>query len=289
MLSSLNSGVAGIRNFQSKLDVIGNNIANSNTLAYKAARTNFADTFSQTLQGGTTAGGAIQVGTGMQVSSIKNDYSLGGYQETGIESNLYIDGKEGFFIVRDFDGVEHATRAGDFVRDKDGYLVTNEGYRLQGFSDRVAKDGAMATRGDIRIIDDPNNRPVAARLATAEFAGYAIRPDGRVRVRLDDGTEYDVGQVLLQKFEDPNLLEKQGNNLFGNLREAGPIGGDALLSTVPGTQGTGVLKSKALEMSNVDLANEFADMITTQRGFQANSRIITTSDEMLQEVVNLKR
>lgn len=289
MLSSLNSGVAGIRNFQSKLDVIGNNIANSNTLAYKAARTNFADTFSQTLQGGTTAGGAIQVGTGMQVSSIKNDYSLGGYQETGIESNLYIDGKEGFFIVKDFDGVEYATRAGDFVRDKDGYLVTNEGYRLQGFSDRVAKDGAMTTRGDIRIIDDPNNRPVAARLATAEYAGYAIRPDGRVRVRLDDGTEYDVGQVLLQKFEDPNLLEKQGNNLFGNLREAGPIGGDALLSTVPGTQGTGVLKSKALEMSNVDLANEFADMITTQRGFQANARIITTSDEMLQEVVNLKR
>jgi flagellar hook protein FlgE len=289
MLSSLNSGVAGIRNFQSKLDVIGNNIANSNTLAYKAARTNFADTFSQTLQGGTTAGGAIQVGTGMQISSIKNDYGLGGYQETGIESNLYIDGKEGFFIVKDFDGVEHATRAGDFVRDKDGYLVTNEGYRLQGFSDHTTKDGAMSTRGDIQITDANRPATVTTLRADAEYAGYAIRPDGRVRLRLDDGTEYDVGQVLLQKFEDPNLLEKQGNNLYGNLREAGPIGGDALTSTVPGTQGTGQLRSKSLEMSNVDLAGEFADMITTQRGFQANARIITTSDEMLQEVVNLKR
>ena len=75
----------------------------------------------------------------------------------------------------------------------------------------------------------------------------------------------------------------------GEVREAGPLGGDALTSTVPGTNGTGDLKSQALEMSNVDLASEFADLITTQRGFQANARIITTSDEMLQEVVNLKR
>jgi flagellar hook protein FlgE len=288
MLSSLNSGVAGLRNFQSKLDVIGNNIANSNTLAYKSARTNFEDTFSQTLQGGTKNGGAIQVGTGMQVSSIKNDYHAGAAQSTGIDSNLYIDGNDGFFIVKDFDGVEHATRAGDFVRDKDGYLTTNEGYRLQGFSDHVAADGTMSTRGDIRILDDPATRPVTARVATAEYAGYNIHQDGRVRIRLDDGTEYDAGQVLLQKFEDPNLLEKQGNNLYGNLREAGPLGGDALTSTEPGTNGTGALISKAVEMSNVDLAAEFADMITTQRGFQANARIITTSDEMLQEVVNLK-
>lgn len=291
MLSSLNSGVAGIRNFQSKLDVIGNNIANSNTLAYKAARTNFADTFSQTLQGGTVAGGAVQVGTGMQVASIKNNYGLGGYQETGVESNLYIDGREGFFIVKDFDGVEHATRAGDFTRDTNGYLVTDDGYRLQGFSDHVLKDAAMSTRGDIRIFDDPASRPAGFTplRPDAEYAGYAIRPDGRVRIKLDDGTEYDAGQVLLQKFENLNALEKQGKNLYGNLREAGPLGGDALTSTVPGTNGTGSIKSKALEMSNVDLANEFADMITTQRGFQANARIITTSDEMLQEVVNLKR
>ena len=147
----------------------------------------------------------------------------------------------------------------------------------------------MATRGDIRVFDDPNARPVTPLRPDAEYAGYAIRPDGRVRIRMDDGTEYDAGQVLLQKFEDPNLLEKQGNNLFGNLREAGPLGGDALTSTVPGTSGTGQIKSKSLEMSNVDLGSEFADMITTQRGFQANARIITTSDEMLQEVVNLKR
>ena len=148
----------------------------------------------------------------------------------------------------------------------------------------------MTTRGDIRLFDDPATRPVASRLPDARYEGnYAILPDGRVRLRLSDGTEYDSGQVLLQKFQDVNLLKKEGNNLYGNLREAGPLGGDALLSTVPGTNGTGDLISNAIEMSNVDLANEFAELITTQRGFQANARIITTSDEVLQEVVNLKR
>ena len=290
MLSSLNSGVAGIRNFQSKLDVIGNNIANSNTIGYKSARTDFADTFSQTLQGGTEAGGPIQVGTGMQVASIKNNHTVGGHQSTGVDSNLYINGNDGFFIVRDADGTEHATRAGDFVIDKQGYLVTNKGMRVQGFSDQVAKDGTMSTRGDIRLFDDPATRPVASRLPDAKYEGnFSILPDGRVRLRLSDGTEYDSGQVLLQKFQDVNLLKKEGNNLYGNLREAGPLGGDALLSTVPGTDGTGDLISNAIEMSNVDLANEFAELITTQRGFQANARIITTSDEVLQEVVNLKR
>jgi flagellar hook protein FlgE len=289
MLSSLNSGVAGLKNFQSRLDVIGNNIANSNTIAYKAARANFADTFSQTLQGGSQAGGPLQVGTGVQVSSIKSDYSRGSYQNTGIESNLYVNGSDGFFIVKNLDGQELATRAGDFVVDKQGYLVTNDGFRVQGFTDQVTTGGAMGARGDIRIFDDPATRPVQPRVAGAKLAGFNIQTDGRIRMRLDDGTEYESGQVLLQRFDDVNLLEKIGDNLFTNLRDAGPLGGDALTSVVPGSNGTGSLKSGALEMSNVDLAGEFADLITTQRGFQANARIITTSDEVLQEVVNLKR
>jgi flagellar hook protein FlgE len=289
MLSSLNSGVAGIRNFQSKLDVIGNNIANSNTIAYKAARANFADTFSQTLQGGSQAGGALQVGTGVQVASIKNDFSRGGYQNTGVESNLYINGSDGFFVVKNADGEEFATRAGDFVVDKNGYLVTNDGFRVQGFTDQVATGGPMATRGDVRIYFDEANPAVPPRVPGAKLAGFNIQADGRVRMTLDDGTQYESGQVLLERFEDANLLEKVGDNLFTNLRAAGPLGGDALTAVEPGTNGTGLLKSAALEMSNVDLAGEFADLITTQRGFQANARIITTSDEVLEEVVNLKR
>jgi flagellar hook protein FlgE len=287
MLNSLNSGVAGIRNFQAKLDVIGNNIANSNTIAYKNARANFADAFSQTLAGGSTVGGTLQVGSGVTTSSIKTDFTRGSYQKTGRPDDLSIQNGDGFFIVKDSDGREFATRAGDFIVDKAGYLTTNEGYRVQGFSNQVAPGGTFTTRGDIRIFDDPANRPITADPA-ATAVGYKYTGEGRVRLRLSDGNEYDAGQILLQKFTDTSLLEKEGNNLYSNLRQAGPLGGDALISEAPGTNGMGVIEAASLEMSNVDLASEFAELITTQRSFQANARIITTSDEILQEVVNLK-
>jgi flagellar hook protein FlgE len=286
MLNSLNSGVAGIRNFQGKLDVIGNNIANSNTIAFKAARANFADTFSQTIQGGSVAGGSLQIGTGVMTSTIRSDFSRGGFSTTGRSSDLYINGPQGFFTVRDSEGREFATRAGDFDVDREGYLVTSQGLRVQGYNDQTAIDGAFATRGDIRIFDDPANRPAGVEAAeNARYAGYNIQADGVVRIRLSDGTEYQGGQVLLQNFRDLSLLEKEGQNLYSNLQEAGPLE----TSVEPGSNGLGTIMSKALEMSNVDLAGEFAELITTQRGFQASARIITTSDEMLQEVVNLKR
>ena len=291
MLNSLNSAVAGLRNFQSKLDVIGNNIANSNTVGYKAAHTNFEDTFSQTLQGGSKAVGDLQVGSGMQVSSIKSDFSTGSYQQTGSNSDLYIGG-DGFFIVKDASGQEFATRAGDFTVDPSGYLVTSKGYRLQGYTNQVAPGDPMSTMGDVQISFDTNNPP-AGIVTTPEtkIVGYKIEANGRVRVTLNDAknSSYDSGQVLLQRFNDVSMLTKEGSNLYGNLTDAGPISGSNDPSVVPGEDGTGALTSGALEMSNVDLAGEFADLITTQRGFQANARIITTSDEMLQEVVNLKR
>ena len=96
-------------------------------------------------------------------------------------------------------------------------------------------------------------------------------------------------QILLQRFSDPQALLKQGNNLYSGLGSAGPLGGTTPRAETPGTNGLGNIESSALELSNVDLANEFANLITTQRGFQASARIITTSDEVLQELVNLKR
>jgi flagellar hook protein FlgE len=288
MMGSLNSAVAGLRNFQSKLDVIGNNVANSNTIAYKAARSTFADTFSQTLQGGSDAGGALQVGSGVATSAIKTDFSRGVFQNTGRESDLYIDGAEGFFIVKNAAGESFATRAGDFVVDTQGYLVTNDGYRVQGYNDQTVTGGTHSVIGDIRIYDDKANRPTSKDENT-NATGYKILSDGRISMHLDNDTAYETGQVLMQRFTDLSLLTKEGGNLYSNLDAAGPLNGDVGAMEKPATNGMGSLISGALEMSNVDLASEFADLITTQRGFQANARIITTSDEMLQEVVNLKR
>lgn len=280
MIRSLNSGVSGVQQFQEKLDVIGNNIANSNTLGYKSARADFEDAFSQTLQApGTTAG--VQVGSGVTTGAVRAVFNQGTITRTGLDTDMAIEG-EGFFVVKDpITSEEYVTRAGDFRVDPEGYLVTNGGMRVQGYNDT-----GLSVRGDIKI--DETGKPATAT-ADAIVARFNVDGEGKVKVRLSDGTEYVRGQLLLQRFQDPNALVKEGNNLFSGLQNAGPLGGTTPLSERPKTNGLGAVRSGAVEMSNVDLANEFANLIATQRGFQASARIITTSDELLQELVNLKR
>jgi flagellar hook protein FlgE len=282
MLRSLDSAVSGLQQFQNELNVIGNNIANANTTGFKAGRTAFEDSFSQTLQFASagTAGGAVgntQLGSGVTTASITNLFDSGAISKTGIQSDLAING-EGFFVVRDtVSGEEFATRAGDFKVDSTGYLVTNKGYRLQGFS-----DATLTTRGDLRI--DTVGMPTTSD-PTATVAQYSIGADGKINVKLSDGTSFTRGQVLLQSVSNPQALLKRGENLFSGIDQAGPLAQTA----VPGTTGLGTIQAGALELSNVDLTSEFANLITTQRAFQANARVVTTSDEVLQELVGLKR
>jgi flagellar hook protein FlgE len=122
------------------------------------------------------------------------------------------------------------------------------------------------------------------------LVGYNISDEGIITVNLSDGTQFVRGQVLLQRFTDPQALVKEGDNLFSGISNAGPLGGGASPSSQPpGTNGLGQIKQRSLELSNVNLTTEFSNLITTQRGFQASARIITTSDEVLQDVINLKR
>ncbi len=281
MLRSLNVGVSGLQQFQGKLDVIGNNIANSNTTGYKSARVDFSDSFSQTLQA-TTGDPSLQIGSGVTTSTVKNLFTQGALARTGVLTDMSVSG-EGYFMVKDaLNGEEFATRAGDFRLDDNGYIVTNKGLRVQGFN-----DSSLAARGDLQV--DGTGRP-ATSSATASVSGFNVDAEGKINVRLSDGTEFVRGQVLLQNFRDPQALLKEGDNLYSSLSAAGPLGGSAApQSEAPGTNGLGRVQAGALELSNVDLANEFANLIITQRGFQASARIITTSDEILQEVVSLKR
>ena len=289
MLRALQSGVSGIQQFQNRLDVIGNNIANSNTIAYKAARTDFADAFSQTLQVSSAASSGagqagMQVGSGVITSSVKNIFTQGALNRTGVGTDMAIDG-DGFFVVRDpVSGAEYVTRAGDFRLDSNNYLITNKGLRVQGFN--AANNTPTGARGDIQI--DANLAP-ATTSPTATMTTFSIATDGNINVHMSDGTLFIRAQLLLQKFSDPQALLKEGDNLYSGIAAAGPLGGTTPLAGQPGTSGLGGIESSALELSNVDLANEFANLIATQRGFQASARIITTSDEILQELVNLKR
>jgi len=263
------------------MDVISNNIANVNTTAFKSGRVEFADAFSETLRGSSAGSGtasgvpAIQIGTGVTTEAIENIYNQGSISRTGYQTDLAISG-EGYFIVRDpVSGAEYATRAGDFRLDSNGYLTNQSGLHVQGYSD------GGTTRGDIQIDatgytgTDPN----------AKLTSFTINTEGAITVHMSDGTEFKRGQILLQRFSDQQALVKEGLNLYSGMAAAGPLA----QSDVPGSNGLGRIQSGSLELSNVDLASEFTAMITTQRAFQANSRVITTTDEMLQELVNLKR
>jgi len=284
MLTSLDTAVSGMQQFQTELNVIGNNIANADTTGFKSARTDFEDTFSQTLYAASATGAptSAQVGTGVATASVTNVFTQGTPTATGVPSDLMISGN-GFFVVQDpASGQQFVTRAGDFTVDTNGYLVTHNGYRVQGFS-----DAGLTARGDLQI--DTTGMPATADPA-ATLTGFQIDSTGRIKAMLSDGTSFVRGQVLLQNFKNPQALLKSGENLYTGLEAAGPLGGaGSAQSAAPGSAGLGTIQAGTLELSNVDLTTEFAGLITSQRAFQANARVITTSDEVLQELVNLKR
>ncbi len=282
MLIALDSGVSALVQFQQSLNVIGNNIANVDTVGYKGASMNFADAFSQTM--GSNASGSMQVGTGVLTSAITNQFTQGSITSTGVQTDMAVNGN-GFFMVKDsVSGAQYVTRDGEFTVDASGYLVTNNGMRVQGFT-----DAGLTTMGDVKIdntgatmLDPISGLPVAD---TSAVQSYSFASDGKLMVLLSDGTQFTRGQVLLQNFTNPQQLTKVGNNLFSGLTAAGPL---ATL-TAPNSNGLGSLVTGALEMSNVDLAGQLTSLITTQRAYEANTKVITTCDEILQDLVNLKR
>ncbi|PID25575.1 flagellar basal body rod protein FlgG [Sporosarcina sp. P7] len=263
MIRSMYSGISGLKNFQTKLDVIGNNIANVNTYGFKKGRTVFKDLYSQTVAGATgpgdTRGGVNpkQVGLGSQLAAIDTIHSAGSTQFTGNTLDLAIEG-DGFFALQDGEEGTLYTRAGNFYLDQDGNLVDGDGRYVIGAS-------------------TPINIPPTA-------SSVSIGQDGTISY-VDEGGGLDSSQqIQMSVFANPGGLLKNGGNLYSETTNSGePTDGIAQ------DPGFGAIKSGSLEMSNVDLSEEFTEMIVAQRGFQANTRIITTSDEILQELVNLKR
>jgi flagellar hook protein FlgE len=263
MLRSMYAGISGLRGFQTKLDVIGNNIANVNTVGFKKGRITFQDMLSQTSSGAQAPtaerGGMnpIQVGVGSQVGSIDNVHTQGHRQSTDRTLDLQLEGN-GMFILEG-NGTTYYTRAGNFYLDDNDRIVNANGYYLQSMNG-----------GYITIPEDVKS--------------FKVMSDGTVSYVAADGSNQTAGQIALANFSNPGGLEKAGSNLYLMSENAGYNGISA-----PETDGTAKIIAGALEMSNVDLSEEFTEMITAQRGFQANTRIITTSDEILQELVNLKR
>ena len=339
MLRSMYSGISAMKNFQTKLDVIGNNIANVNTYGFKKGRTIFQDLISQTISGASAPsqgrGGTNprQVGLGSQLAAIDTIHTTGSTQPTGRVLDLAISG-DGFFQVANsndptlpFSTQPLFTRAGNFYLDKNGYLVTSDGYYVVGFAAYATgnydPDGAAGAippinnvtlspmpsditpnnfnfttnpptyTGGTASISNPAGASFSAANANVQYKPIKIPTDAQtISVGQDGSITYVdrfgtlrwAGQLVLAKFPNNGGLEKAGANLY---RET-PNSGTPILNFA-GAAGIGAIQSGALEMSNVDLAEEFTEMIVAQRGFQANTRIITTSDEILQELVNLKK
>lgn len=296
MLRSLYSGVSGMKNLQTKMDVISNNIANVNTVGFKSSRVMFQDVMSQTTAPaagpGNNLGGTNprQVGLGVQVSAIDTIHTTGASQATGRDLDFYISGP-GYFVVRDGSGQDLYTRDGIFTRDAEGNIVNSSGLTLRGTNITATELTEEKYLADLKTGTDPfatfptdlQELKVPATLNGENYQSMSIDRNGIVTAKYGN-ENYVLGKVAIATFNNPDGLEKQGNNTYAASANTGAaiIGGS-------GQNGSGLLESGKIEMSNVDLANEFTEMIIASRAYQANSRSITTSDEMLQELINLKR
>jgi flagellar hook protein FlgE len=288
LIGTLTSGVSALRSFTKGLEVIGNNIANVNTVGYKSSQASYSDTFSNTLRGSAPSSAsapnmsATQVGTGVRISGITSNYGQGGLTTTGVASDLGVSGNGFFRVVNSVDGQEYATRSGNFRFDDQGYMVTSEGYRVQGLTGGTSSS-APSTVGDIRLNQSPP--------AGTELQSYSIDRLGNIVEFYSDGSSATSNRLLLQSYTDPSALQKVGNNLYTGFAAAGAVGGVALsaANNGAGDNGLGTIESGTLELSNVDLTEQFANMITIQRSFQASARLVTVSDSVLEDIVNLKR
>jgi flagellar hook protein FlgE len=275
MMRGMFAAISGLKTHQVMLDVTSNDIANVNTIGYKSARATFKDSLTQLQRGASGPGGgtggsnAAQIGLGTQLGSIDNLMQPGALQSTGGTFDVAVQGS-GFFRVAaapaaglgpNPTAVEY-TRAGNFTTNQAGYLITQDGYYVQGLD---------AAGADTLLLIPPDSTNVS------------IGQNGDVSYVDNTGVRQSAGFLTLATFPNASGLNRSGNNRWlASANSGNPDPG------VPGTQ-RGFTTAGAIEMSNVDLAQSFTSMITAQRGFQANSRVISVSDEMLSDLVNLKR
>ena len=327
MIRGMYAGISGMKSQQTKLDVIGNNLANVGTTGFKSSRVVFKDMLYQNSSNAVGAsnnlGGsnAKQVGLGVSIGSIDRIMGQGMMQPTGRALDVAMDG-EGFFMVAkgpvahqdddiklSADGtIEDAggreifyTRDGSLSLDSEGYLVTSSGERVLGYS----MVGGMDADGKINFIDseDPDLEaaeglktlriPDSVEMndgTTRKVMSYSIGKYGLITAVVEGGEVAVLGQLATASFKNPEGLEAVGNNMYLNSSNSGaPLVSSGFGADPDQVRTNGEIVQGMLEMSNVDIAEQFTDLIVTSRAFQASSKIISTSDEILQDVVNLKR
>jgi flagellar basal-body rod protein FlgG len=263
MIRALYSAGSGMNAQQMSIDNIAHNLANANTAGFKARRTQFQDLLYQSfLQPGAAAGSqtvvpsGLQLGLGARPAANTIIFTQGNFQQTGNPLDVVIQGK-GFFQIRRPTGEIAYTRAGNFQLDRDGNLVTGAGDSLEP-----------------QITLPPEAQTVT------------IASDGTVSYTLPGQSAAQVaGQIQLANFTNPGGLNSIGGGLFLPTDASG----DPNIGNPGGQEGLGSLQQGYVEASNVSVVEEFINMITSQRAYEANSKVVKAADEMYAQVNNLTR
>ncbi len=262
MDKTLRTASTGLSAQQRYIEIISNNLANVNTTGFKKTRPEFQDLLYETLRpaGNTARTGVeplneVQIGSGTELVATTKIFGQGDIHQTNNRLDIAING-DGFFIVRRPDNTYAYTRDGSFQLDRNGLIVTSQGYFLDP---------------GITIADD--------------VMDVKIKRDGIIEILREGSVDEEaVGNIELARFVNPAGLRSIGDNLFVET----PGSGRAIFDR-PGENNTGVLYQSHLEASNVDIVDEMVNMITAQRSYELNSKAVKTADDVLAMAVNLKR
>lgn len=262
MIRSLWTSATGMQAQELNIDVISNNLANVNTSGFKKSRAEFQDLLYESMRpagaassADTTVPTGIQLGHGTRPSAVQKMFGQGDFQNTQNELDWAIEG-DGFYQIELPNGDTGYSRSGEFKLDADGRIVNPDGFPL------------------IPEITVPT-----------DTISISVGLDGTVSViQAGDATPTEIGTVQLARFVNPAGLRSLGKNLYSPTNASGDE-----ITGKPGENGCGTLAQGFLEMSNVSVVDEMVNMITAQRAYETNSKVITTADDMLQLANNLKR
>ncbi len=260
MMQALRIAATGMHAQQTNVDVLSNNIANLNTTAYKQQQAAFNDLMYQnkigvgstTSSAGTIAPTGAQIGLGVNIGSVYKLMEQGSISNTGNTFDMAIQGR-GFFKISMPDGGTRYTRDGSFTIDNNGQVVTKKGYTL-----------------------DPS---VSVSMDAVDIT---ISNTGEVSGKIND-VSTNFGSITLAMFINETGLENKGDNLYGETESSGSAS-----DVTPGDDGSGTLLQGALEASNVDAVESVTKLISAQRAYELNSRVISTADEMLSAINNIR-
>lgn len=262
MIRSLWTSATGMQAQELNIDVIANNLANVNTSGFKKSRAEFQDLLYESMRPAGAASSAdttiptgVQLGHGTRPSAVQKLFGQGDFENTENQLDWAIEG-DGFFQIELPNGDTSYSRCGEFKLDADGRIVNADGFLL-----------------------------VPQMTIPTDTVSITVGMDGTVSViQADDPVPSEIGTIQLARFVNPAGLRSLGKNLFVPTEASG----DEIVGT-PGESGFGTIAQGFLEMSNVSVVDEMVSMITAQRAYETNSKVIQTSDDMLQMANNLKR